>query len=97
MKKNKNFEMKSFYITKTTKPPFGSFFLVGETTTTTTTTTTMPMTMTTMMTVMITMTMEMATVMTTVTAAGEMLVASQDKKKHSAQTCYVRLLRKVLQ
>ena len=26
MKKNKNFEMKSFYITKTTKPPFGSFF-----------------------------------------------------------------------
>ena len=41
MKKDKNFELKSFYITKTTKPPFGSFFFDRETTTTTTTTTTM--------------------------------------------------------
>ena len=40
MKKDKNFELKSFYITKTTKPPFGSFF-DWETTTTTTTITTM--------------------------------------------------------
>ena len=30
MKKDKNFELKSFYITKTTKPPFGSFFGWGD-------------------------------------------------------------------